>query len=1116
MRGWSRGDQLGLALQDLRMIRGIARERVYGNRVAVDVVVRARRSICNSDAVTRLRKIGCALRHAPALAALGISIIGALGQAQPDRELAPHQSVFGAVPAGRNARYVVHVPAGYSFLVSTIVAQAPLTITLRDPEGSVLSQSRRNESLLGAYALAAASAQGGTYIIELAADVSGRREALYELRMIRLQQTTPSDAAVLEAEEAIHRALESYESQPAAAMEYAAQAAKVCEADREPLCVTRAAYVKGFVHSRRNRLKEADAEFESALQQAARLEDRYLEAMILKEMVLVKFMLGDYRQALAFAKDSVERARQAGSGFLQAYAYSRLCSMMVLGNAPKDAELVCRNAIEIASSTGALLAEADAKIRLASMLSLRDDPQAAKYGEAALQVFEAYGDTPGAAYALSILTAIRLQRSDFRGALEFAAKARRLYEAGGMEDPIGDAENLALLGSIFERLNDHLQALVHFQRAAEVRRLINDKVGEARAMLQEAEARLGRGDIEGSMAKYHEILSLSRSVTDRASEATALAGLGAVVQATGDLTGSESWYRQAVSVWKDVGNVPQQTRLGLTLGGLARSRHEYAAALDEYRKAFELANSVGAAFEVALSEGAIGAVLRLQGKSEDARKAFEDALERMEALRAPIPGGNARMSWFQGAQKIYDEYLYLLMDMHHRYPAGGYDQDAFQVAERARSRVLLESLPGNPDPLPPALAARERELLEQIRRSTPSGERGVAPNTDRLEAQYAMLEAEILTRSPRILTHSAPEILSTREVSNRLLNKDRAVLEFRVCDERSFAWLITSTGTYSAELPGRQKLKQAVDELLDARSKGTIDADQHYWRAARALSDIVIRPVAARLATRQLLLVADDTLQRISFAGLPWPVDARGAPPQPLVEHFEIVQVPSASVAAAIKALPKGAEEYPNEIAVFANPESSGNRAYLPMSDAEGRTIIGLFPSGKGFLFAGKQASLRTLRTLNLADYRILHFSAHATVDRMHPDLSAIELSDASESGKSSPGNLMALDIYGLRVNTQLVVLSACETADGRDVAGEGAISLARAFLYAGAKSVISTIWPVADTPAALFSMAFYRSMLGSPRLEPAAALRRTQLALWRAKISPRTWAAFTIVAPGY
>jgi len=147
-----------------------------------------------------------------------------------------------------------------------------------------------------------------------------------------------------------------------------------------------------------------------------------------------------------------------------------------------------------------------------------------------------------------------------------------------------------------------------------------------------------------------------------------------------------------------------------------------------------------------------------------------------------------------------------------------------------------------------------------------------------------------------------------------------------------------------------------------------------------------------------------------------------------------------------------------------------------------------------------------------LSQYRIVHFATHALVDDQHPDLSGLVLSLVDQHGRVQNGFVDLEDIYNLDLSADLVVLSACETAVGKQVDGEGMIGLTRGFMYAGASSVLGTLWSVNDFATSKFMRVFYTAM-EKKRMPRAQALRQAQLVLWREKhwSAPYYWAAFTL-----
>jgi CHAT domain-containing protein len=192
--------------------------------------------------------------------------------------------------------------------------------------------------------------------------------------------------------------------------------------------------------------------------------------------------------------------------------------------------------------------------------------------------------------------------------------------------------------------------------------------------------------------------------------------------------------------------------------------------------------------------------------------------------------------------------------------------------------------------------------------------------------------------------------------------------------------------------------------------------------------------------------------------------------------------------------------------------QGPGRLPPLPSSGAEAKDILALSPPGRTLAALGFAASRETVLSGALSRYRILHFATHGHLDTEHPELSGIELSRVDERGRPREGFLGAHEIYRLRLEADLVVLSACDTALGREVRGEGLVGLTRGFFHAGARRVVVSLWPVQDQPTAELMRRFYQAMLRD-HLPPAAALRTAQAGLrgeprWR---DPHDWAGFVL-----
>jgi CHAT domain-containing protein len=157
-------------------------------------------------------------------------------------------------------------------------------------------------------------------------------------------------------------------------------------------------------------------------------------------------------------------------------------------------------------------------------------------------------------------------------------------------------------------------------------------------------------------------------------------------------------------------------------------------------------------------------------------------------------------------------------------------------------------------------------------------------------------------------------------------------------------------------------------------------------------------------------------------------------------------------------------------------------------------------------------AGLPKISSGELRQYRIVHFATHGLINTAHPKLSGLVFSLFDRQGHSRNGFLSLQDVYNLEMPADLVVLSACQTALGQEIKGEGLMGLTRGFMYAGTRRVVASLWSANDAATAQLMGHFYESML-SGGMSPATALRTAQIAMWKQKrwASPYYWAAFTI-----
>jgi CHAT domain-containing protein len=375
-----------------------------------------------------------------------------------------------------------------------------------------------------------------------------------------------------------------------------------------------------------------------------------------------------------------------------------------------------------------------------------------------------------------------------------------------------------------------------------------------------------------------------------------------------------------------------------------------------------------------------------------------------------------------------------------------------------------------------------------------------------------------------------------------LLDDDTLLLEYSLGEERSYLWAVTRDSLASYELPKLAEIEAAARRFYSLARRADSESAQ-VEEAAASLSKILLAPVADRLGSRRLMIVADGVLHYIPFAALPSP-DTR----RPLIARHELVSLPSASVLAEMRRDLTGRKAAAKAVAVFADPvfntddprlkpesdkslrqsgrESSsrdleramrdlgvGERfTRLSFSRREAQAIAAIAPAGQVMKALDFEASRATATGADLSQYRVVHFATHGLLNSEHPELSGVVLSLVDRQGRPQNGFLRLHDVYNLKIPAELIVLSACETGLGKEIRGEGLVGLTRGFMYAGAARVVASLWRVDDAATSEVMKLFYRGMFNRG-LRPAAALREAQVEIWKQDRwrSPYFWAAFTL-----
>ncbi|HEX3126736.1 MAG TPA: CHAT domain-containing protein [Thermoanaerobaculia bacterium] len=771
---------------------------------------------------------------------------------------------------------------------------------------------------------------------------------------------------------------------------------------------------------------------------------------------------------------------------------------------------------------------------------LGDPGGAIRAHDRALQLYRAAGNESGQAAALSDL-GLALDRSgDLQAAVERYEAALVLWRKLGR----GAAESVTLqnLGNLYILIGQDAEGMDLLRRALTLVEggKASDRVP---ALIAMGWAHYLAGRPEVALGFYQEAIALSQRLGDRQAEAGAWDRRGSALRALRRYGEAADCYSRALAMSRAAGSPVNQAHslanlgwLDLETGAVERARRRLGEAVELFRSSGELNGEAFARIGLSRADRRLGAF-------GPAREQIDEAIRRIEEVRAGLRGPMSRGSFLATRYDGYEELVILLLELHRREPEKGHAREALEVAERARARNLSEVMFGESPQEDRPAAARRRELQDEVRtlelrRQSLALQEPRSPRLTGLDAELRARNLE-LDRLEEPAGQRDAKTLSAAEIQD-LAEDGTVFVVYLLAEPASFAWTVDRQSVEVHLLPGREQIERLARRVFAGLSQksGVVGSADAWNRAVRELSQAVIAPLGRRIAGGQrLAILADGALHLVPFAALPEPgfatVDTAS---DPLVVRHEIVMLPSATFLARQRRRLADRRPAPGAVAVLADPIFSPDDERLPRGrrgsrspDARGFQPAGPFPrlpftaqeaeailrfaAGKKTLVAEGAEADRDLATSGaLGRYSIVHFAAHGLLHPVLPERSGILLSLYDGQGRHQDGFLSAPDVAALRLPAELVVLSACQTGLGRELRGEGLVGLTQAFFRAGARRVVVSHWNVQDRATAELMAVFYRGLLVE-RLAPAAALREAQLAIrgdgrWR---SPYFWAGFSL-----
>jgi CHAT domain-containing protein len=797
---------------------------------------------------------------------------------------------------------------------------------------------------------------------------------------------------------------------------------------------------------------------------------------------------------------------------------------------------VLHNTALAQSDLGRLSEAADLYAQVLKLITPKDDPYGFTYVLIANGVASrASGDLDEALQRFG--EALELARSIQNVSLQ----GRALYGIGSVYDTIGDAD----------------LALDFYQQALPLRRAESEGPGRIATLSAIANILRERGRAAESLKMDREALSLTAAPITaariRVQIARDLLALEQPNEALQEVQAVLAAGSGANEIQKALA-LFERSRTRISTGDLQRAESDLRSALRIFKQYEAPAHEFGA--WVMLAE-----LKRQQGQTDQALVCLDKALALAEEVRTQSANPELRATVMQPLRPAFDLKITLLAERYFVSAAGsttgGADAIAMQAlltAEQARARAMsdFQNLDvAVTDAGPERLQKREtlyrdlaahrfrlESMLDDVGADDPriANLRGEIAT---LRQQLDRINAEINTASAAGRSRSAQN-QATSDVDLKSVPADTAIVEYWLGSEDALAWVVTREKLAMVRIGATRDISDAARSFHTAlRSYLTVPAAERLKLAER-LHDLIMQPVAARVSNKRTLIFAPDgALHYVPFAALRY-VD--GGRRRFMVETHDVAVTPSirfilSTSDSAQDSQPRkqmllvddpvyestdsrialaSASTTRKEKSLWAwplvrGPSKGAPLPRLPGTGREAATIASLLPKDTVDQLEGFEATRDRFLRARLGQYRFIHVASHAVTDSELPQLSSLILSTIDRQGRPLDGRVMAADFINMRLHADVVVLSACDTALGANVAGEGLIGLRYVVLARGARSVLASLWQVPDEPTVTLMTRFYSSLLHDKSSLISASSSAMRAMLESKMTDPGWWAAFAL-----
>jgi len=732
--------------------------------------------------------------------------------------------------------------------------------------------------------------------------------------------------------------------------------------------------------------------------------------------------------------------------------------------------------------------------------------------------------------------------------LDNYSKALNFYEealtiAKAIKDKVNELACLTNISTIYGRIGNYDKALEYLMKALAKDQLLRNDEYISIDLINIGEIWRRKGLVSGdkehfekALSYFYDCLKLIRKIGDRQTEVYVLNNIGSVQSELKKYKDALKYFESSYEMAEEIKDIEMMGMILNNIGIVHYNQGNYEKSTEYNQKAIDLA--LGIEGEQILWEAylEIARAYEKQNKFMEALKNYEESIRIIENIRSKIELEELKARYL-GTDKRIDAYHYfinLLISLPQSHPEEEYKQEAFNYLERAKARAFLDSLELSNVKMSSGfdfkLQDKEKELMKDISKLyakllaaklTTEEKNVIDEQLKSKENELNSLKREMRTKSPAYANLIYPENTTLDETQRKLLDSKTAFFAYCLGKEHSYAFVITKKDFKIFPLPTKENIQKQVSDYLKVIS----DKENKNFQLGHELFRKLVLPGLDK-NIKSIIFIPDDILHFLPFETLITHKEKRGW----LIKDYKIAYAPSISSLREIIQRKKSNGPKPRmDILAFGDPffgpwEAEDNRSdifqsyytsdafnffRLKYSGFEIDKISSLFKERKRRIFRREEASKEQLINHRLGDYKIIHFATHSIIDEDIPARSSIVLS--LDEDLTQDGFLQMREIYNLKLNSDLVTLSSCQTGLGKFIKGEGIEGINRAFFYAGASSVLMSLWAVNDQASYQLMERFYFHLCSSDSIMNALRKAKLELIDSNTLSHPYYWAGFIV-----